>query len=91
MEDLNRVVVEVQSQKNKMQHEHQEATRKLNDFQQSIQMAGLDKNKIASQLKDLQTTLDDMTRQKHQECGCKSDLTNRFGSTCFSLKLSPMG
>ncbi len=66
MEDLQRVVVEVEGQKSRMAHENTEAVRKLNEFKSAIDMAGLDKNKIASQLKDLQTNLDDMTRQKHQ-------------------------
>ena len=65
-EELNKVVLDVQGAKSLLQHENAEAVRKLNDYQKSIEMAGLDKNKVASQLKDLQTMIDDMTRQKNQ-------------------------
>ena len=65
-EELNKVVIDVQGERSRLQHDNSEAVRKLNDYQKSIEMAGLDKNKVASQLKDLQTMIDDMTRQKNQ-------------------------
>ena len=44
-EELNKVVIDVQGERSRMQHDNAEAVRKLNDYQKSIEMAGLDKNK----------------------------------------------
>ena len=46
-EELNKVVIDVQGARSRLQHDNAEAVRKLNDYQKSIEMAGLDKNKVA--------------------------------------------
>ena len=45
-EELNKVSIDLQGERSRMQHENMEAVRKLNDYQKSIEMAGLDKNKV---------------------------------------------
>ena len=45
-EELNKVVIDVQGERSRLQHDNAEAVRKLNDYQKSIEMAGLDKNKV---------------------------------------------
>ena len=47
-EELNKVVIDVQGARSRLQHDNAEAVRKLNDYQKSIEMAGLDKNKVTS-------------------------------------------
>lgn len=37
----------------------------MNEMRHAIETAGLDKNKIASQLKEMQSNLDNMSRLKH--------------------------
>ena len=54
----------LQAQKSKLGFESQESVRKLNEMKHAIECAGLDKNKVASQLKDLQSNLDNVTREK---------------------------
>jgi len=54
IESLNKTVVEVTSQKNSLVQENAEVSRRLNEYRHAIETAGLDKNKVASQLKDLQ-------------------------------------
>merc|ERR1712226_721681 len=39
---------------------------KLQEMRMAIETAGLDKNKVASQLKELQVTIDNLSRQKQQ-------------------------
>ena len=46
--------------------ESAESVRKLNEMKHAIECAGLDKNKVASQLKDLQSNLDNVSREKMQ-------------------------
>ncbi len=64
IEDLSRTVVEVSSQRSHLQQENAEVSRKLNEMRSAIETAGLDKNKVFSQLKDLQTNLDNLERAK---------------------------
>ena len=54
----------MQTQKSKLGFESAESVRKLNEMRHAIECAGLDKNKVASQLKDLQANLDNVTREK---------------------------
>lgn len=66
IEDLNRTVMDVTSQKARLQQENADSVRKFNEMKMAIETAGLDKNKVASQLKDLQSSLDNVSRQKMQ-------------------------
>ena len=65
IDDMNRAVVELNASKGKLQMENEDAVRKLNEFKHAIDAAGLDKNKVASQLKELQSNVDNISRQKH--------------------------
>ena len=84
-EELNKVSIDLQGERSRMQHENMEAVRKLNDYQKSIEMAGLDKNKVASQLKDLQTMIDDMTRQKNQAESRVQSAEQRFKTVSIEV------
>merc|ERR1719211_976853 len=53
------------SQKTVLAQNNQDSTRKLNEMKLAIETAGLDKNKVAGQLKDLQSNLDNLTRAKN--------------------------
>merc|ERR1719211_386590 len=53
------------SQKTVLAQNNQDSTRKLNEMKLAIETAGLDKNKVAGQLKDLQSNLDSLTRAKN--------------------------
>jgi len=64
IEDLNRTVIEVSSQKSHLQQENAEVSKRLHEMRHAIETAGLDKNKYASQLKDLQSNLDNLERAK---------------------------
>merc|ERR1711892_404339 len=58
IEDQNRCVVELNSQKSRLQMEAQESNKKLNEFKLAMEHAGMDKNKFASQLDELRRTAD---------------------------------
>lgn len=66
MEDLNRSVMDMNSGKSRLAMENQENVRMLNEYKHAIEAAGLDKNRIGNQLKDLQSNLDNVSRQKSQ-------------------------
>merc|ERR1719411_782671 len=53
------------SQKTVLAQNNQDSTRKLNEMKLAIETAGLDKNKVAGQLKDLQANLDMLTKAKN--------------------------
>ena len=53
IEDLNRTVSDVSSAKQRLQMEAQESAKKLNEMKLSLEHAGLDKNKFATQLDEL--------------------------------------
>ena len=54
------------SGKARLQAENQDTLRMLNEYKHAIETAGLDKNRVASQLKDLQSNLDNVSRLKNQ-------------------------
>jgi chromosome segregation ATPase len=64
IENLNKTVVEVTSQKARLQQENVEVSRHLNEMKQAIETAGFDKNKVASQLKELHAKLDSLESAK---------------------------
>merc|ERR1719192_2964956 len=64
IESMNKSVIELSSQKQRLTMDNQDSTKRLNEMKQAIEMAGLDKNKVASQLKDFQANLDNMGRAK---------------------------
>ena len=66
MEDLNRTVIDLNAGKQRLQADNADTVRMLNEYKHSIEAAGLDKNRVASQLKDLQSSLDNVSRQKSQ-------------------------
>merc|ERR1712141_717654 len=49
----------------RLAQDNQDSTRKLNEMKLAIETAGLDKNKVAGQLKDLQDKLDGLNRAKN--------------------------
>merc|ERR1712141_407332 len=49
----------------RLAQDNQDSTRKLNEMKLAIETAGLDKNKVAGQLKDLQSSLDNLNRAKN--------------------------
>merc|ERR1719278_1880593 len=58
-------IIEITSQKQRLSQDNQDSTRKLNEMKLAIETAGLDKNKVAGQLKDLQANLDMLTKAKN--------------------------
>jgi chromosome segregation ATPase len=64
IEDMNRAVIDMTTQKARLQQENADTFKKMNDMKMAIEGAGLDKNRVASQLKDLQTNLDNISRMK---------------------------
>lgn len=85
IEDLNRQVIDVSGAKNRLQMENQEAVAKLNEFKHAMDCAGLDKNKVASQLKDLQSNLDNMSRQKMQAESAVHSMEQKMKSITIEL------
>jgi len=65
IEDQNRCVVELNSQKSRLQMEAQESNKKLNEFKLAMEHAGMDKNKFASQLDELRRTADNEQRARN--------------------------
>ena len=62
IEDLNKTVVDISSQKQRLQMEAQESAKKLNEMKLAIEHAGMDKNKFATQLDELRRAADDQAR-----------------------------
>merc|ERR1719340_617851 len=62
IEDLNRTVSDVSSAKQRLQMEAQESAKKLNEMKLSLEHAGLDKNKFATQLDELRRAADNEAR-----------------------------
>ncbi len=58
-------MIQVSSDKQRLQQENQEVNRRFNEVKLAIETSGLDKNKLAGQIKDLQGNLDALTRAKH--------------------------
>ena len=63
IEDLNRTVSDVSSAKQRLQMEAQESAKKLNEMKLSLEHAGLDKNKFATQLDELRRAADNEARK----------------------------
>lgn len=66
IEDMNRGLTDMTAAKSRLHTEKQESDKQLLQLKASIEHAGLDKNKIVSQLKDLQAALDEASRAKIQ-------------------------
>merc|ERR1712241_1324560 len=62
IEDLNRTVADMTSAKQRLQMEAQESAKKLNEMKLSLEHAGLDKNKFATQLDELRRAADNEAR-----------------------------
>merc|ERR1712012_1194244 len=62
IEDLNRSVADMSSAKQRLQMEAQESAKKLNEMKLSLEHAGLDKNKFATQLDELRRAADNEAR-----------------------------
>merc|ERR1719464_1639884 len=60
--DLNRSVADMTSAKQRLQMEAQESAKKLNEMKLSLEHAGLDKNKFATQLDELRRAADNEAR-----------------------------
>ena len=66
IQELNKTVIEITAAKQRLHTDHQESTKQLNAMKLAIDNAGLDKGKLAGNLKDLQANLDGMLRAKGQ-------------------------
>merc|ERR1711956_136117 len=64
-EELNKTVIQVSSDKQRLQQDAQDANRKFNEMKLAIETSGLDKNKLAGSIKDMQDNIDALTRIKH--------------------------
>merc|ERR1719347_1558838 len=62
IEGLNRNVADMTSAKARLQMEAQESAKKLNEYKLSLEHAGLDKNKFATQLDELRRAADNEAR-----------------------------
>merc|ERR1719464_1306124 len=62
IEGLNRSVADMTSSKQRLQMEAQESAKKLNEMKLSLEHAGLDKNKFATQLDELRRAADNEAR-----------------------------
>merc|ERR1712002_512192 len=62
IEDLNRSVADMTSQKQKLMMEAQDSAKKLNEMKLAIEHAGMDKNKFAAQLDELRRAADNEAR-----------------------------
>merc|ERR1719361_2363346 len=62
IEGLNRNVADMSSAKHRLQMEAQESAKKLNEMKLSLEHAGLDKNKFATQLDELRRAADNEAR-----------------------------
>merc|ERR1719391_1279468 len=62
IEGLNRSVADMSSAKQRLQMEAQDSAKKLNEMKLSLEHAGLDKNKFASQLDELRRAADNEAR-----------------------------
>merc|ERR1740129_2658741 len=60
--DLNRSVADMTSAKQRLQMEAQDSAKKLNEMKLSLEHAGLDKNKFATQLDELRRAADNEAR-----------------------------
>merc|ERR1739844_211112 len=58
IEDMNRSVADMTSAKQRLQMEAQDSAKKLNEMKLSLEHAGLDKNKFATQLDELRRAAD---------------------------------
>jgi chromosome segregation ATPase len=65
IQEMSKSIIEMTSHKTRLAQDNQDSTRKLNEFKLAIETAGLDKNKVTGQLKDLQSNLDNLTRAKN--------------------------
>merc|ERR1719464_1741392 len=63
--DLNRSVADMTSAKQRLQMEAQDSAKKLNEMKLSLEHAGLDKNKFATQLDELRRAADQETRNRN--------------------------
>lgn len=64
IEALNKTVIEVTSAKQRLQQENADANRRFNEMKAAIEMSGLDKNKLAGSIKDLQSMCDEHARAR---------------------------
>merc|ERR1711981_466273 len=65
IQEMSKSIIEMTSQKTVLAQNNQDSTRKLNEYKLAIETVGLDKNKVAGQLKDLQGNLDNLNRAKN--------------------------
>lgn len=65
IQDMSKSIIEMTSMKQKLSQDNQDSTRRLNEYKLAIDTAGLDKNKVVGQLKDLQGNLDNLNRAKN--------------------------
>ncbi len=63
-EELNKTVIEVTAARQRLHLENQDNIKRFNEMKLAIETTGLDKNKLASNIKDLQANVDALTKIK---------------------------
>ena len=64
IQEMNKAILTVTSEKTKLQQDNTDTVRRMNELKHSIDTAGLDKNKLAAQLKEFQENIDALNRAK---------------------------
>jgi len=64
IQEMNKAILNVTSEKTKLQQDNTDTVRRMNELKHSIDTAGLDKNKLAAQLKEFQENIDALNRAK---------------------------
>lgn len=86
IEALNKTVIEVTSAKQKLQMENQDANRRFNEMKTAIEMSGLDKNKLAGSIKELQQNCDDLARARASAENTIKNLEQRLKSVTVEFE-----
>jgi len=66
IQEMNKQILQVSSEKTRLQQDNSDTVKRMNELKHSIDAAGLDKNKLAMQLKDFQENIDALNRAKAQ-------------------------
>lgn len=65
IQEMSKSIIEMTSQKQTLSQNSQDSSRQLNQMKLAIETAGLDKNKVSGQLKDLTSNLDALNKAKN--------------------------
>merc|ERR1712008_616240 len=78
-EELNKTVIQVSSDKQRLQQDAQDANRKFNEMKLAIETSGLDKNKLAGSIKDLDVKIKEITIKYEEEKHIRIELEKVLG------------